>query len=170
MRTILLILASVSALLNAGMVILGRGSWLHTVAVLAAGIYVGLPALFLGGCGYLVGYRKDVARIAVAVFVLTTSLVISLIPGRALVKHDIAAARTYCESLMPGIDRYRQEHGVYPLTIAVVAHGENMPRLLRNTSFYWSDGLTYGFNFGDPRGMMNFAGYNSQTRQWDEWH
>jgi len=39
-----------------------------------------------------------------------------------------------------------------------------------NTSFYWSDGLTYGFNFGDPRGMMNFVGYNSQTRQWDEWH
>ena len=107
-NTMLLKLALVSALLNAGMVILGRGSWLHTVAVLFGGIYVGLPALFLGGCGYLTGYRKDVARIAVAVFVLTASLVISLIPGRVLVKHDIAAARAYCESLMPGIDRYRQ--------------------------------------------------------------
>ena len=110
------------------------------------------------------------ARIAVGVFVLTASLIISLIPGKALAKHDIAAASTYCESLIPSIDRYRQEHGVYPLEIATVAQGEDMPRLLRNTRFYWSEGPAYGFNFGDPRGMMNFVGYNSHTRLWDEWH
>ena len=170
--TALLIL--VSALLNAGMMVAGRGGFIHTVAVLAAGIYVGLPALIMVGCGYLLGNRfswaRQVMRIAVVVFVLSASFFISLIPGRALVKHDIVAAKTYCESLIPAIDKYRRQNGVYPLEISTVAQDKVVPRLLRSTRFYWSDGQTYRFNFGDPRGMMNFVGYNSLTLHWEEWH
>ena len=168
------VLILASALLNAGMVIFGRGSFIHVVAVFAIGIYIGLPSLGLTIFGYLINYLfhwgKPVARIAAVMFVFTASLFISLIPGRAVTKHDIAAAKMYCESLIPGINRYHQKHGVYPLEIETVVQDMDVPRLLRNTHFYWSDGQKYSFTIGDPRGMMDFIGYHSYTRQWNEFH
>jgi hypothetical protein len=163
----------IPVLLNAGLLILARGSWLHAVLVLAAIIYVGLPALLLSACGYLLGDRfswgKDLAITGIAVFVLMASLAVSLIPGYALVTHDIAAARTFCEALIPRIELYHQEHGAYPLEIAVVMRDEGVPYLLRKGRFYWSDGQVYRLDFGDPRGIMNGIGYMSQTGQWHEW-
>jgi hypothetical protein len=164
-----------AAFLNAGIAVVGRGSFSHTFAVLAAGIYIGFAALILAGCGYVFGQRfawvRLIGRIALVVFVLTESLLISLIPGRLLANRDIAMAKTYCESLIPVIDRYRQEHGAYPLVLATVVQGGDVPHPLRRGRFYWSDGKTYSFDIGDPRGMMNnFVGYSNQTRRWSNWH
>ena len=42
-----------------------------------------------------------------------------------------------------------------------------VPRLLRGSQCYYSsDGSEFTFNLTDPRGMMNFIGYNSRTRRW----
>jgi hypothetical protein len=171
-KTVCLIL--VSALLIAGMVILFRGSWLHTVAVLSAGIYLGIPTAIVGAIAYLLRYRsrvaKQMASAAAAVLIVIVSLFISLIPGHALVSHDIEEAKTYCEALIPRIESYHQEHGVYPTEIAAVLHLGKPPHLLRHGSFYWSNGQEYRFDIGDPRGIMNFIRFISQTREWQEWH
>jgi hypothetical protein len=165
---------TVAALLNGGLAVIGRGGVIHTLSVLAVGIYIGLPALIVVGCGFGFGDRfawvRKMGRIALVVLVLTESLFISLIPGRILLKHDIAAAKTYCESLIPVIDKYRREHGVYPSVLGTVQQNREVPRLLRDRVFYWSDGKVYGFDFSDPRGFMNFVGYRSETRNWFNWH
>ena len=163
-----------SALLNGVAIVAGRGSFYHLLAVLGAAIYVGVPALIGFVCSRLVRERVPLARrlapVAGAVALVSASTLLSLVPGAAVARRDIAAARSYCESLIPAIDEYQRTHGAFPSNIVFVAKDREVPRLLRGVTYYWSDGTEFTINFGDPRGMMNFIGYNSETRRWSEWH
>jgi hypothetical protein len=103
------------------------------------------------------------------VAVISASTLISLLPGNALAKRDIAAAKTYCESLIPEIDAYQRAHGAYPLDISLITRSSDVPRLLRGFRYYLSDGSEFSMSFVDPRGIMNFIGYNSHVRTWSEW-
>ena len=163
-----------SALVNAVAIAAGRGSFAHYLAVFALGIYVGVPAAVICLCSWLVRDRFPfagrMARGAGLVACVSASALLSLVPGTALAKRDIAAARSYCDSLIPAIDQYQRTHGVFPSNIVFVAKDREVPRLLRGVTYYWSDGNEFIINFGDPRGMMNFIGYSSETRRWSEWH
>lgn len=180
MRMIVSVGVLASALLNGVALAAGRGSFIHWFAVMVIATYVGVPALVIGACSYFLRNRflfaQRLARVAALVAVVSASTLVSLIPGRELVKGDIAAAKKYCESLIPEIDEYQRAHGAYPLDISLIPQSGEVPRLLRGSQSrgefcqYWSDGSEFSFNFGDPRGIMNFIGYNSHVRRWSEWH
>ena len=162
-----------SALFSIGMAIFFRGSVLHTVVVLMVCIYLGLPFLILAIVTYLLRNKfpiaKKILRSVALLLIVISSLVVSLIAGLALGNHDMTAAKTYCESLIPSIEMYKKEHGTYPSDISTIANDNDIPRLLRKEDFYWSDGQGYGFNFSDPQAIMRGVGYSSDSQQWQDW-
>jgi hypothetical protein len=168
----LTVLASVG--LNAVALLIGRGSFFHWVVVLAIAFYVAAPAMVLGVFAYLLKNRfrlaGQVARIAIIVSIVSASTLISLLPARALAKHDIDAAKAYCDGLIRKIELEKRANGVYPTDLSAFWHQGDGPWLLRRGLQYWSDGGQYEMTFGDPRGIMNFVSYRSMNSSWSEWH
>jgi hypothetical protein len=162
-----------SAVLNALAVFVGRGSFVHMLAVAVVTLYIAGPALVVAACAFLLRKRVAAARglaygAAIAACALASTLV-SLWPGREIAKHDIEVAETRCESLIPPIEDFQRVRGVYPSAIATMTERPDMRRIGQDCQ-YWSDGSSFHFNLGDPRGIMNFIGFDSRTRRWSEWH
>jgi hypothetical protein len=159
---------------NVVALVVGRGYFIHWFAVLVIAVYVGAPALVLGGCAYLLRKRfrfaGQLARVSVLVSIVSASTLISLLPGRELAKHDIATAKAYCDALISQIEQHKRTRGVYPPDLSAFRRQGDGPRLVRRNLHYWSDGVHYEMTFGDPRGIMNFVSYGSMNPRWSEWH
>jgi hypothetical protein len=174
MRTRILLALLGSAVLNGVALAVGRGGFLHVVAVLGCALYVGVPALAVWTCAYALENRfrlaGRIARVAMLVASVSVSTLLSLLPGREMAKRDIATAKAYCDSLISQIEQHHQTRGVYPPDLAPFWRQGDGPHLVRHSLHYWSDGAQYTFTFSDPRGMMNFVSYRSSDRSWAEWH
>jgi hypothetical protein len=137
-------------------------------------IYVGAPALVIAAGAYCLrhryGFARRLASFGALVMLVSASSVASLAAGGVLADRDIAAAKEYCQPLIAAVEAYHAEHGAYPADVSDILGNRVTPRLLRGHRFYWSNGVTFEMTFGDPRGMMNFIGYNSETHRWSEWH
>jgi len=174
MRLIVSVGVLAAVAFNVVALVIGRGYLLHSLAVLAIAVYVGAPALVLGGCAYLLRKRfrfaGQLARVSVLVSIVSASTLISLLPGSELAKHDIATAKAYCDTLISQIEREKRAHGVYPPDLSAFWRQGDGPRLVRRGLHYSSDGVQYEMTFGDPRGIMNFVSYRSINPGWSEWH
>ena len=162
-----------AALLNVAMVVILRGGFGHTVLAGIVALWLGIPAVLVGGAVYAVGHhsqraRRIGARIAVC-GVVCISGIISIPPGNWLLGRDIAAAELYCEPLIVQIDAYYRTHGSYPPDLSAFHDDRHRPLLIGSLR-YWSNGSTFGLDINDPRGMMNWIGYSSTDRQWRAWH
>jgi hypothetical protein len=159
---------------NVVALMVGRGYFIHWFAVLVIAIYVGAPAMVLGGCAYLLRKRfrfaGQLARVSIFISIVSVSTLISLLPGRELAKHDIAAGKAFCDSLISQIERDKRTRGAYPPDLSAIWRRGDGPRLVRKDLHYWSDGVQYEMTFGDPRGIMNFVSYSSMNPHWSEWH
>lgn len=159
-----------AVVLNAAFVLIGRGSFMHVVLVLAFVLYVGAPTAVIAL--FLYFYRRPRFRQAATAFAAVAAVAVSTILsgliGRLVRERDIAQAQAFCEASIPQLDRYRKEHGVYPKDITKVMEGAP-PYLLRDGHFYHSDGSSFQFSFMDPGGMMNGYALASDDRRWSEW-
>jgi len=159
-----------AVVVNAALVLFGRGSLLQFVFVSGAMVWVALPAAAIASVLYFV-QRPRFARAAgrfAAVTAVCASTGISLVPGGWVLKNDIAQAQAFCEASVPRLDQYQRTHGAYPAEISQVTTGAP-PYLLRAEHFYQSDGRTFAFFFSDPAGIMIGFRFASDNRQWVAW-
>jgi hypothetical protein len=157
-----------SAVVNSALLLVGRGGFGHSFVTMVIAVYLGIPLIVIGWIvvGPVARRSGQITALAGAVCI---SGVISLAPGRWMAQHDIAAAKRYCDALILQVDEYEREHGSYPHDLSLLRRDPDVPHLARSLS-YWSDGSGFGFDMGDPRGIMNFISYTSANRQWREWH
>jgi len=168
------IVVGASVALNAGLIVIGRGSFTGQFIALAIAIYLGLPVLIASALSFIPRKRSPtlaaLSRVALCAGLVALSAAVSLPIGTLVLRRDIAAAKRYCEDLVPGLDAYKRAHGHYPKAIDTVTVPAGTPRLLRPYPFYTSDGASFSFWFANPGGLMDGCAYDSNHREWSEWH
>jgi hypothetical protein len=141
---------------------------------LAIAVYLGLPILIASALSLIPRQRSRIlamlSRVALWAGLVALSAAVSMPIGAVVLRRDIAAAKRYCEDLVPDLDAYKRAHGRYPEGIDAVTAPTRAPRLLRPFPFYTSNGESFSFSFPNPGGMMNFFAYDSKRREWSEWH
>ncbi len=176
MRNSLLIAAGAAIALNILATFIGRGSFLHVVSMLGLAVWVVGPMLLSAAVVMVVAAKlreRKYFRVAYVLFLgllVLGSLSISAYFGHFVRERDIAHAKRYCESLVPALDRHKNQHGQFPVSLDSTGRSGGVPRLLRGKSFYTSDGEEFRFEFGDPGALMAFVAYNSNQRAWYTWH
>ncbi len=171
MRTVFLVIVS-SIALNAALAVTGRGSFGHGIAVLALIMYVAAPAALVGVVASIAaGIARSpagwaLARVAFGHALAFASTVASLPIGAAILQHDIAAAKTYCESLLPQLEDYKRREGAYPADIELLGELPTPPRLLEGSRFYHGHGAEFHLSFANPAGMLNGFVYESRSSDW----
>ncbi len=134
------------------------GSLLVLMALIAWGLaQVRGPAGRRGRAGYY---------LLAGVFFL---LQLAYIPTAQALRHQqVTQAQTYMASLMPRLEAYKEQHGVYPSRVeAILTDDTSLPLLLQlqgnvpmefnNRHFYFQRGTTYGFRFYLPDGFIGFS-------------
>ena len=94
---------------------------------------------------------------------------ISVPLGNIIAKSDIKKAENYCEKIIPQLEGYRKLNGSYPNDLSsVTIENKNLPRLLRGSEFYFSDGKSYYFMFPNPLEYCGECVFTSSNKKW--WH
>ena len=168
------IVVGASVALNAGLVLIGRGSFAGQLIALGIAVYLGLPILIASALSFIPRQRSRIlavlARVALWAGLVALSAAVSLPIGAMVLRSDVATAKRYCEDLVPGLDAYKRAHGRYPEKIDAVNVPGGTPRLLRLYPFYSSDGESFSFSFSNPGALMNWYAYDSKRGKWSEWH
>jgi hypothetical protein len=167
----LVIALGVAIVLNVWAVKLGRGSHVHISLVLQAIGLVGLPvfviSLVLMCVGrdkwplvFIAGYAMNL--VSLVIFLMLISACIGLFVATA----DTRAAMSYCEALIPRVEKYKQDTGKYPDTIEAVASREHEPLLLQGRQFYIAMPDGYVLEFKRPQKTWETIEYTSWTGKW----
>ena len=134
-------------------------------------LWIGLPALLIAGILLLVAVRAGRSRrpaLTILSVVAAFGCFVGLaIPANHFVQqHSVAAAKEYPGRVAPLLEAYRQAHGSYPTSLNQLPTKPVVPRLLRSSYGYRSDGSTYSFCFGQPGGLIDTWDYDSETQTW----
>ena len=134
-------------------------------------VWIGLPASLIAVVLLLVAIRTGRSRrpaltilSAVAAFGCLVGLAIPT--NRFIQQRAVAAAKEYPARVAPLLEAYRQAHGSYPTSLDQLPAKPSVPRLLRSSYGYRSDGSSYSFCFGQPGGLIDTWDYNSETQSW----
>lgn len=154
-----------------------RGGFLHALIIAAILIYLVGPVAGLATLGYVVGrlWRRRrngfywVATVSVAVLEISVLQFASFPAGVLLLEHDVAEARMFCESLVPFLESYKQQHGSYPETVQeVLPRGQRVPRLLRKQDFYQLHQNNFSLEFSVHDGFLpTIHVYYPSTGEWE---
>jgi hypothetical protein len=163
-----------SLILNAILILWGRGSFLATVISLGASFWIGLPLLILSGVFFSIAARRNSSRlmtisgsgIATSLIIFSTLLTIPI--GNRIIGHDVRKAKAFCEALVPQMEQIKSETGSYPHDLSRVLDGQRAPSLFE-TRYFHCDGTNFSFTIVDPGTIMGGWSYDNQRRQWDYW-
>ena len=115
--------------------------------------------------------RGGIAVVLIAVLLFGVAVIME---GRY--DRKVAAALAFCDALVPHLEAYREEEGVYPAKIDPSWYGGTAPRLIRISDFYvvQDDGAAYLLRVRDPRLDPRFwfndvYGYSSRTGRWQQY-
>lgn len=166
---------SAAVVLNAVLILLGRGSFLVMFLVLCSSVYAGAPLFLLSVLVFLLAaFKKNSKLRSMAVQGITAALVIlstllSIPLGNKVLAYDLRTAQSFCEELMPRLEEIRSRTGSYPKELAVLLKGKSLPWLL-DSRFYQSDGASYRLLIYNP-GIFLGGGlvYNSEEKKWQHW-
>ncbi|MGC6506177.1 MAG: hypothetical protein ACON39_06360 [Coraliomargaritaceae bacterium] len=146
-----------------------KGSFLHTILLLAAGVYLGLPLLLFLCLWFLFGWFRTGGissrlRGTFCVFVLI-ALAMGLSWGVGTLVHrlEIRQVRSYVEQMVPLLDDYYEAQEQYPESLDVLEERQ-IPSLLRYLSIDGGDGFV--FSYWDEAGLMGGYLFNSESRKW----
>ena len=101
-----------------------------------------------------------------AVFVIACLIGLTLPINGFIQERAVAAAKAYPDHIAPLLEAYRKIHGVYPTNLDEIPSKPSVPRLLRSSYGYRSDGNHYTFCFPEPGGMIDVWDYDSRTKLW----
>lgn len=134
-------------------------------------VWIGLPASLVAVVLFLSALRTGRSRrLAVAILSLVAAFgcfVGLAIPSNYFIQRcAVTAAKDYPARVAPFLEAYRQIHGTYPASLDQLPAKPSVPRLLRSSYGYRSDGRHYSFCFSPPGGMIDTWNYDSETRTW----
>lgn len=96
---------------------------------------------------------------------IISSLVAAAPPANLVIQERaVANAKAYPARVAPLLEAYRQTHGAYPTSLSQLPSKPFVPRLLRRSYGYHSDGTSYSFRF--PISIMDSWEYDSKTQKW----
>jgi len=102
-----------------------------------------------------------------SVVLAVTCLMWLTLPINGFIRQNaVIAAKAYPERIAPLLEQYREQHGAYPSNLDQLPSRPHIPRLLRSSHGYRSDGQHYTFTFPQPGGMIDVWDYSSETRSW----
>ena len=78
----------------------------------------------------------------------------------------VTAAKAYPARIAPLLEVYRKSHGFYPMKLDELPSKPSVPRLLRSSYGYRSNGHHYTFCFPQPGGIIDVWDYDSETKSW----
>jgi hypothetical protein len=164
-----LILAAIAAALVA--VVWFADPFLLILLGVAPLVWIGLPASLGAVILLLVAIRTGRSRrpalrvlSVVGVFVCLVGLAIPT--NHFIQQRAVTAAKAYPARVAHLLEAYRQTHGSYPKSLDQLPSKPSLPRLLRNSYGYRSDGRRYWFCFDQPGGLIDTWNYESETQQW----
>ncbi|HEY5744237.1 MAG TPA: hypothetical protein VIS99_17065 [Terrimicrobiaceae bacterium] len=134
-------------------------------------LWIGLPASLFAGILLLVAIRTGRSR-RPALIILSVVAAFGCFVGLAIPTNHfiqqraVAAAKEYPARVAPLLEAYRQDHGSYPTSLDQLPAKPVVPRLLRSSYGYRSDGSSYSFCFGQPGGLIDTWDYDSETQTW----
>jgi hypothetical protein len=172
-RGILWVAAGLSAALLVFLALWFRGGMLGMLLAMTGVI----PAIMFVVIGLLVrsaGWAfKSVGTVACGKWYLTISLLwlalsMSYPAGWAAGGWDVWRAKSYCQNLVPALETYKAQHGIYPTDVSQLSGISKPPRQVRSQSisFYTSNGSGYEFHVEDERLFLNWWGYSSEQPRW----
>ncbi|MEO5913535.1 MAG: hypothetical protein ABIS50_04840 [Luteolibacter sp.] len=85
---------------------------------------------------------------------------------RFVQQRGIAAAKEYPAQVAPLLEVYRQAHGAYPTSLDQLPAKPVVPRFLRRSNSYHSDGVSYSFSFVSQGSIMDSWEYSSDRKTW----
>jgi len=150
-----------------------RGNDLHFMFVMGGLCFIALPSMLGGAVLAINAHRSQSTHLmAAALRFLGVVVILSLqVPGLLLGAHlaavDTRNAERFCESLVPKLEAWKQSRGSYPEKIEqVVENNSSLPRLLRSTPFYESEGTNFEFTVPDSPSLFRIRIYDSGNKSW----
>ncbi len=134
-------------------------------------IFIGIPALLVAGILWLIAFRYGYSN-RPALTILSIVTIFGCFVGLAIPSNHFAqqiavdAAKDYPSRVAPMLEAYRSTHGAYPTNLAQLPTKPSLPRLLRVSYGYRSDGSSYSFSFPQPGGLIDTWEYSSETKTW----
>jgi hypothetical protein len=176
MKKNIIIISIISLFANVLITYFGRGSFGHVIIILSSIIWIALPVLAISIVLLIIGKKLQNKKTVYfslrggTISLIIISTAISLPFGGLLRVNDIRDAKTYCEQIIPRVENYKREHGIYPKDINDIKLGDKKaPRLLQKFGYYNSDGTNYRFDFPDPGDMLGVFGYDNSQKEWDKY-
>lgn len=163
------IAATVFAILSG---VLLKGTFGHSLIVMAAGIYLGAPLTLLLGVWFVIECKRDgkisngLRRTFLASVIVGGSLLLSLGTGTAIHYWEIREARDYVTKMVPKLDQYRKDYGQYPETLFNVG-APSPPDLLSHAHSYTTTFNSFRFEYWDAAGLMDGYYFDSTSRRWN---
>lgn len=134
-------------------------------------LWIGLPASLIAVVLLFSAIRTGHSR-RPAIKILSVVAAFGCLAGLAipanhfLQQRAVADAKEYPLRIAPLLEAYRQAHGSYPVSLDQIPSKPSVPRLLRSSYAYHSDGKSYSFCFGKPGGLIDTWNYDSETQAW----
>jgi hypothetical protein len=133
--------------------------------------WIGIPALLVAGILWLFAVRygrsnRPALMILSIVAALGSFVGIAIPSNRFVQQRAVVAAKDYPSRVAPMLEAYRSRHGAYPANLAQLPTKPSLPRLLRSSYGYRSDGSSYSFSFPQPGGLIDTWEYSSETKTW----
>lgn len=134
-------------------------------------VWIGVPASLIAVILLLVSIRTGRSR-RPALTILSVVAAFACLVGLAIPTNHfiqqraVASAKEYPTRVAPLLEAYRQAHGSYPTNLDQIPAKPSVPRLLRSSYGYRSDGRSYSFSFGQPGGLIDTWDYDSETQTW----
>ncbi len=115
-------------------------------------------------------HRPIIARWALrASGALLFWLVVVLFGGGTIEWHDDLALRQYCESLIPRLEAYREEHGAYPDALADAGIDPELPWPCVFRDVDYDGGHTISFFIEHPSVLFFMGGGSYESGEWHYW-
>ena len=134
-------------------------------------VWIGIPALLVAGILWLIAFHcghSNRAALTILSIVAAFGCFVGLAipPNRFVQQRAVEAAKEYPSRVAQLLEAYRSSHGAYPTNLAQLPSMPSLPRLLRSSYGYRSDGSSYSFSFSQPGGLIDTWEYSSETKTW----
>lgn len=169
-----IIAIATSVVLNAFLILWGRGSFLAAIISLGGSLWIGLPSLILSAVFFAMAARKNNTRFmsistsGIAVAAVIFSTVLSIPIGSKLGAYETRKAKAFYEALVPRMEEIRVQTGHYPRDLSDVLDGLRPPRLFEPMYFH-CDGTNFSFTIVDPGSIMGGWSYDNKNTNWYYW-
>ena len=148
-----------------------KGTFVHSIIVYAAGMYLGPPLILFMALWFVIGLKRTgtipagLRNTFLVSLIVGGTLLVSLGVGRSIHRWEIREVRLYVTKMVPKLDEYKRENGRYPESLSNL-NAPSPPKLLKNAHSYSADADVFRFSYWDPAGMMDGYCFDSATREW----